>query len=78
MFNGPPNLRKFRRRKHDKSCVKDPYFILFFCHKTQRNEIELRQDLYLSMRKLSNLSPLAIFPTVFSFRLTSFSGVEGL
>ena len=75
MFNGTPNLRKFRRRKHDKSCSKDPYF---FCHKTQRNEIELRQDLYLSMRKLFNLSPLAIFPTVFSFRLTSFSGVEGL
>ena len=75
MFNGPPNLRKSRRRKHDKSCLKDPYF---FCHKPQRNEIELRQDLYLSMRKLSNLSPLAIFPTVFSFRLTSFSGAEGL
>ena len=51
---------------------------IFCCHKTQRNEVELRQDLYLSMRKLSNLSPLAIFPTVFSFRLTSFSGVEGL
>ena len=51
---------------------------IFCCHKTQGNEIELRQELYLSMRKLSNLSPLAIFPTVFSFRLTSFSGVEGL
>ena len=51
---------------------------IFCCHQTQRNEVELRQDLYLSMRKLSNLSPLAIFPTVFSFRLTSSSGVEGL
>ena len=75
MFNGPANLRKFHRRKRDKSCLEDPYFLR---HKTLRNGIELRQDPYLSMRKSSNLSPLAIFPMVFSFRLTSFSGVEGL
>ena len=27
MFNGPANLRKFHRRKHDKSCSKYPYFL---------------------------------------------------
>ena len=54
MFNGPVNLRKFHRRKRDESYSKDPYFIL---RKTLRNVIELRQDQYMSMRKLSNLSP---------------------
>ena len=44
---------KFHQRKRDKSCSKDPYFL---CRKTARNRIELRQNLYLSMRKLSNLS----------------------
>ena len=43
----------FHQRKRDKSCLKDPYFL---CRKTARNRIELRQNLYLSMRKLSNLS----------------------
>ena len=43
----------FHQRKRDKSCSKDPYFL---CRKTARNRIELRQNLYLSMRKLSNLS----------------------
>ena len=27
MFNGPANLRKFHRRKHDKSCSKYPHFL---------------------------------------------------
>ena len=77
MFNGPANLRKFCRRKHDKSHLKDPYFL---CRKTLRNGIELRRDRYLSKCRLTNLSSanLEIFPTVFSFRLTSFSGVESL
>ena len=77
MFSGPANLKKFRRRKRDKSYSKDPYFL---CRKTLRNGIELRRDRYLSKCRLTNLSPdnLEIFPTVFSFRLTSFSGVESL
>ena len=54
MFNGPANLTKFHLRKRNKSCSKDPYFL---CRKTLRNGIELRQDLHLSMRKLSSLSP---------------------
>ena len=59
---------KFHRRKRDKSCSKDSDFL---CRITLRHGIKVRQDLYLSMRKL-----LAIFPTVFSFQLTSF--VQGL
>ena len=43
MFNGPANLGS-----------KDPYFL---CRKTLRNGIEIRQDRYLSMRRLSNLLP---------------------
>ena len=76
MFNVRTNLRKFHRKKRDKFYSKDHCFL---CRKTLRNGIKLRQDRYLSMRRLSNPSHLAIFPTaVFSFRLTSFSGVEGL
>ena len=52
MLNGPANLRKFHRRKRDKSCLKVPYFL---CRKALRNGLELRQDLYLSMCKLSTL-----------------------
>ena len=58
MFNGPVNLRKFHRRKRDKSCSKYPYFL---CHKTSRNGIEPRQDLYLrcvNIRICRDLSPL--------------------
>ena len=58
MFNGPVNLRKFHRRKRDKSCTKYPYFL---CHKTTRNGIEPRQDLYLrcvNIRICRDLSPL--------------------
>ena len=43
MLNGPANLRKFHQRK----CSKAPYFLW---RKTVRIAIELRQDLYLSMR----------------------------
>ena len=46
---------EFYRRKCDKSRSKDPYFL---CRETFRNGIELRLDLYLSLRKLSNLSPI--------------------
>ena len=70
MFNGPANLRKFHRRKRNKSCSKDRYFL---CHKT----------LYVMEWNFAKIyiwacENLAIFPSVFSFRLTSFSGVEGL
>ena len=53
MFYDPANHKKFHRKKRDKFCSRDPYF---FCRKASRNGIEPRQDLYLSMRKLSNLS----------------------
>ena len=54
MFNGPANLTKFDRSKSDKSYSKDPYLL---CRKALRNGIELRQDRFLSMRRLSTLSP---------------------
>ena len=73
MFNSPANLRKFQRRKRDKSFSKDSYF---HCPKTLRNGRELCQDLYLSMRKLSNLSPFLSHGI--SFSVDIFSGVEGL
>ena len=41
--------------KRDNSYSKD------LCRKTLRNGIELCQDRYLSMRRLSNLSPLRKF-----------------
>ena len=53
MLNVPVNVRKFHGRKLEKSCPIDPYFL---CGKILPNGIELRRDLYLSMRKLSNLS----------------------
>ena len=53
MFNGSANIRKFHRQKRDKSCWKDPYLL---CRKAFRDGIELRQDLYLSMRNFLNLS----------------------
>ena len=54
MFNGLANLWKFHRREREKYHSKDSYFL---CRKIFRNGIELPQDLYLSMRKLSNRSP---------------------
>ena len=55
MFNDPANLREIPLgRKLDKSYSKDPYSIF---RKTFRNGIELHQDRYLSMRRLSNQSP---------------------
>ena len=67
-INSPANLRKFHLRKRNKSCSKDPYFL---CHKTLRNGIEVRQDLHLSMRKLSSLSPFGNLSccVLFSFDL---------
>ena len=55
MLNGPANLRKFYRRKRNKSYSKDPYFL---CRQTLRNRTELRYDRYPNMRSLSNQSPL--------------------
>ena len=55
---GPANLSKFQRRNRDKCCSKDFHFL---CRKTLRNGIELRQDQYYSMRKLSNLSQSVAF-----------------
>ena len=55
---GPANLSKFQRRNRDKCCSKDSHFL---CRKTLRNGIELRQDQYYSMRKLSNLSQSVSF-----------------
>ena len=54
MFKNQTNLKIFHQRKRNKSFSKDPYFL---CRKTLHNGIELRQNLYLSMRKLSKLSP---------------------
>ena len=54
VFNDLANLRIFHRRKRNKYGYKDPYFL---CCKTLRNGIEVRQDLYLSVRTLSKLSP---------------------
>ena len=47
VFNDLANLGIFHRRKRNKYCSKDPYFL---CCKILRNEIEVRQDLYLSVR----------------------------
>ena len=56
---------KFHQRKHDKSCSKDPCFL---CRRTALKRIELRQNLYLSMHKLSNLSLVSqFFPRCFHF-----------
>ena len=49
MLNVPVNLRKFHGRKLEKSCPIDPYFL---CGKILRNGLELRRDLYLSMRAI--------------------------
>ena len=65
MFNGSANLRKFHRRKRDKSCSKDPYFL---CYKTLCYGMELRQNLYLNMRKLGNLSLGVFFSVDLFFR----------
>ena len=66
MFNGLANLsRKFHRRKRDKSCSRDPYFLR---RRTLHDGREPRQDLYLSMRRL--LTSVAIwqsFPRCFLF-----------
>ena len=62
MYSSPAILRK-----RDNSYSKD------LCRKTLRNGIELCQDRYLSMRRLSNLSPLRNF-----FLVDLFSRRRGL
>ena len=52
--------------------------ILFFCHQTIFFRIELRQDRYLSIRRLSNLSPFRDLSHGVFFSVTSFLGVERL
>ena len=52
--------------------------IPIFCHKTLGNRIELRQDRYLSMRRLSTLSPFRNLSHGVFFLVTSFLGVERL
>ena len=69
-------LGNLHRRKRYKSYPKDLYFL---CRKTLRNGRELHQERYLSMRRLSNLSPFGNLSDVvmlFSFRLTSFQAYK--
>ena len=69
MVKGPANLRKFHRRKRDESHLKDSYFL---CLKTLRNGMKLRQDRYLSLRRLSNLSPFGNLSHGVSFSVDLF------
>ena len=64
MFNGPANLGS-----------KDPYFL---CRKTLRNGIEIRQDRYLSLRRLSNLSPFGSLSHGVFFSVDLFFRRDGL
>ena len=74
MFYDPANHRKFHRKKRDKFCSRDPYFL---CRKTSRNGIEPRQDLYLrcvnirigrDLLPLGNLSQGVFFSVDLFFR----------
>ena len=69
MVKGPANLRKFHRRERDESHLKDSDFL---CLKTLRNEMKLRQDRYLSLRRLSNLSPFGNLSHGVSFLIDLF------
>ena len=69
MVDGPSNLRKFHLRKRDKSHLKDPYFLRL---KTLRNGMNFRQDRYLSLRRLSNLSPFGNLSHGVSFSVDLF------
>ena len=69
MVKGPANLRKFHRRKRDESHLKDSYFL---CLKTLRNGMKLREDRYLSLRRLSNLSPFGNLSHGVSFSVDLF------
>ena len=64
MFNGSAHLGS-----------KDPYFL---CRKTLRNGIEIRQDRYLSMRRLSNLSPFGNLSHGVFFSVDHFFRRDGL
>ena len=69
-------LGNLHRRKRYISYPKDLYFL---CRKTLPNGRELHQERYLSMRRLSNLSPFGNLSDVvmfFSFRLTSFQAYK--
>ena len=69
-------LGNLHRRKRYISYPKDLYFL---CRKTLRNGREHCQERYLSMRRLSNLSPFGNLSDVvmfFSFRLTSFQAYK--
>ena len=64
MFNGSANLGS-----------KDPYFL---CRKTLRNGIEIRQDRYLSLRRLSNLSAFGSLSHGVFFSVDLFFRRDGL
>ena len=57
IFNSLANLRKFYRRRHNKSCLKDPYFLC-------------RKKSFVSEENFAKIL-LAIFPTVFLVHLFS-------
>ena len=63
MLNGPANLSKIHGRKRDKSYSTDPYLP---CRQILSDGIELHQDRYLSMRKLSTFGnlPYSVFFSV--------------
>ena len=63
MLNGPANLSKIHGRKRDKSYSTDPYLP---CRQILSDGIELHQDRYLSMRKLSTFGnlPYGVFFSV--------------
>ena len=68
-------LGNLHRRKRYKSYPKDLYFL---CRKTLRNGREHRQERYLSMRRLSNLSPFGNLSHVVFFSVDLFSSLQGL
>ena len=69
MFNVIVNLRKFHCMKPDKSYSKDLYF---FVAKLYLMVTELRQDRVWACVDFRIFRHLAIFPPMFSFRLTFF------
>ena len=74
MFNGPANPRKFHLRKRDTFFSKIPIFFV-----AKHNVVV---DLYLSMRKLSNLSrhmsPFGYLSLGVFFSVDLFSRLKGL
>lgn len=74
MLNGPANLSKIHGRKRDKSYSTDPYLP---CRQILSDGIELHQDRYLSMRKLSTLSTFGNLPYGVFFSVDLFSRCRG-